>query len=309
MGEDDVVPAPDEAAGTRTPLHRRVADALRAEVDDRTTPAGALLPSEAALTDRFGVSRSVVRQALAALEAEGRVRRERGRGSVVVDRSDHRRLVTRAGGLHDQLAAEGAAVSTRVLELSVEETPEVAAWLGTAQVLRLERVRSVDGRPVARIRTYLPLPLMAGLRREALADASLHAVMDDLVGSRPRRGSRQVRAVAADEGLAAQLGVAAGDPLLLLEGRGAAEDGTPLEVFATWHRGDAVSFDVEVDDVRARPLAPVGLTGGRGTPPSPAVAENPGRATTGDGEVDVHRLLADLDDVRTRLRALVSRRP
>ncbi len=292
----------------RRPLHARVAAALRAEVDDHAAPPGTLLPSESALTERFGVSRSVVRQALAALEGEGRVRREKGRGTVVVDRADHRRLVQRAGGLHDQLATGGAVVTTHVLEAVVEPAPEVARWLDADEVLRLERVRSVDGRPVARIRTHLPLPLLAGLRAEDLEDASLHAAMETLVGVRPRRGSRQVRAVAADEGLAAQLGVRAGDPLLLLEGRGAAEDGTPLEVFATWHRGDAVSFELDVDDVRARPLAP-GEAGGPGDLPAPAeAARRVGPTAEGDG-VDARRLLADLDDVRARLEALVEGGP
>ncbi len=292
----------------RRPLHARVAAALRAEVDDHAAPPGTLLPSESALTERFGVSRSVVRQALAALEGEGRVRREKGRGTVVVDRADHRRLVQRAGGLHDQLATGGAVVTTHVLEAVVEPAPEVARWLGADEVLRLERVRSVDGRPVARIRTHLPLPLLAGLRADDLEDVSLHAAMEALVGVRPRRGSRQVRAVAADEGLAAQLGVRAGDPLLLLEGRGAAEDGTPLEVFATWHRGDAVSFELDVDDVRARPLAP-GEAGGPGDLPAPAeAARRVGPIAEGDG-VDARRLLADLDDVRARLEALVEGGP
>ncbi|GAA2019580.1 GntR family transcriptional regulator [Pseudokineococcus marinus] len=290
----------------RQPLHARVAAALRAEVDDHAAPPGTLLPSESALTERFGVSRSVVRQALAALEGEGRVRREKGRGTVVVDRADHRRLVQRAGGLHDQLATGGAVVTTHVLEAVVEPAPEVARWLGADEVLRLERVRSVDGRAVARIRTHLPLPLLAGLRAEDLEDASLHAAMEALVGVRPRRGSRQVRAVAADEGLAAQLGVRAGDPLLLLEGRGAADDGTPLEVFATWHRGDAVSFELDVDDVRARPLA--AADAGHGHASGSASTASSTTTTSPEGRaVDAQGLLADLDDVRDRLAVLLAR--
>ena len=47
-------------------------------------PKGCKLPPEAALATRFGVSRPVVRDALARLKEEGYVRSQRGSGSVVV---------------------------------------------------------------------------------------------------------------------------------------------------------------------------------------------------------------------------------
>ena len=44
------------------------------------------------------------------------------------------------------------------------------------------------------------------------------------------------------------MGLEAGDPLLLLEGRGTDQHGRPLEVFATWHRADQIAFDIDVSD-------------------------------------------------------------
>ncbi|MCV6904900.1 MAG: GntR family transcriptional regulator, partial [Achromobacter xylosoxidans] len=57
------------------PLHAQVAALLRGYIRTRKLGAGALLPSEAALCERFGVARSVVRQALSALAAEGLIQR------------------------------------------------------------------------------------------------------------------------------------------------------------------------------------------------------------------------------------------
>lgn len=239
------------------PLHSQVAAALRGEIRDHRLPPGSALPSEAALTARFGVARSVVRQAMGTLVAEGLVVRGRGRGSVVAPAREHHRLVQRSSGLFAQMAAEGLDVSTRVLALRTEDTPEVASWLGTAQVLRLERLRSVDLRPLAYIRTYLPLPGCAALTAELLTDASLHGVLQRTSDLRASTGRRQVRAVAADAELAALLEVRAGEPLLLLEGSGRDQHGAPLEVFATWHRADLMAFDVNVDaDVGAEDTGP-----------------------------------------------------
>ncbi|MEX5718937.1 GntR family transcriptional regulator [Geodermatophilus maliterrae] len=243
--------AVDRSAGP--PLHVQVAAELRDEIRDHRLPPGSALASEAALQARFGVARSVVRQALATLVAEGLVERGRGRGSVVAPAREHHRLVQRASGLFQQMAAEGLTVTTEVLELVEEDLPAEARWLGGSRALRLERLRRVGGRPLARIRTWLPLPRCAGVTAEELTDASLHDLLARRLGARATGGRRQVRAVAADAELAAELATAPGAPLLLLEGQTVDQHGRPLEVFATWHRAEEMAFDVEVVEQPAAP--------------------------------------------------------
>lgn len=230
------------------PLHVQISSALRSEIKDHRLPPGSLLPSEAALQERFGVARSVVRQALATLVTEGLVARGRGRGSVVASPREHHRLVQRSSGLFTQMAEEGQDVETRVISLQEQEAPPEAEWLGTRQVVALERLRSVNALPVAYIRTYLPLPTCAGLTAEELTNASLHGVLRERFSLDPTGGRRHIRAVVADAELASAMGSEAGDPLLLLEGRGTDQHGRPLEVFATWHRADQIAFDIDVSD-------------------------------------------------------------
>ncbi|MEU0937216.1 GntR family transcriptional regulator [Embleya sp. NPDC005971] len=64
-------------------LYRQLATAIRGDIESGEYPPGSLLPSESALTERYGVSRPTVRQALAALRTEGLVTVQRGRGSFV----------------------------------------------------------------------------------------------------------------------------------------------------------------------------------------------------------------------------------
>jgi DNA-binding FadR family transcriptional regulator len=57
----------------RRPVYVQVAEQLREAVLDGTLPPGAVLPAERELGDRFGVSRTTVREALRALQAQGLV--------------------------------------------------------------------------------------------------------------------------------------------------------------------------------------------------------------------------------------------
>lgn len=67
-----------------TPLAQRVVAGLKQRILDGTLPAGARLPSESELVDEYAVSRTVVREAVVLLRAEGLVETFQGRGSFVL---------------------------------------------------------------------------------------------------------------------------------------------------------------------------------------------------------------------------------
>lgn len=67
-----------------TSLAQRVVAGLRAAILDGSLPPGAKVPSEAELIEQYGVSRTVVREAVTRLRAEGLVETFQGRGSFVV---------------------------------------------------------------------------------------------------------------------------------------------------------------------------------------------------------------------------------
>ncbi|KRC85483.1 HTH-type transcriptional repressor DasR [compost metagenome] len=241
----DALPVLDRSGDI--PLHAQVAAMLRGYIRTNKLAAGAVLPSEAALCERFGVARSVVRQALAALAAEGMIQRETGRPATVAAPQEHRRLVQRSTGLYEQFAQSGVSLQTRVLALGRAEPPaDVAGFFGTSRLLMLERLRHVAEAPLAYVRTWLPADAVPGLRAEHLVDASLHGVLTRQFGLRPGAGRNQIRAVAADAALAELLDTQAGTPLLMLQGQGMDQHGKPLEWFTTWHRAEQLVFDVDV---------------------------------------------------------------
>jgi len=73
------------AQGGRPSLVGKLADDLRREISSGAIAVGEKLPSESALTERHGVSRTVVREAVAALRADGMVEARQGAGVFVVN--------------------------------------------------------------------------------------------------------------------------------------------------------------------------------------------------------------------------------
>ena len=229
------------------PLYAQIAQLLADEIRGGRLPSGASLPSEATLCKRFGVARSVVRQALAGLQAEGLIHREQGRAAIVAPRAELRRMVQRSTGLYEQFASAGTQLRTRIMRLEVAPPPaDVADFFGTEDTWVLERLRRIDDLPIAFVRTWLPRARTPELAAEDLEDASLHQVLAAQYGIHPGRGRNRIRAVAADKLLAEELETVKGSPLLMLEGRGLDVDGRPMEWFTTWHRPEHLVFDVEV---------------------------------------------------------------
>ena len=224
-------------------LHAQLTGILVEGIQNGTYPVGSLLPGEFDLQATYGVARSVVRQALAGLAGMGLIERIKGSGSRVTNTTRYHRLAQSRLGLADQLAGVGTSTTTAVLGFRLLDERAAEFEADATGTLLLERLRSVDGQPIAFIRTRLPLPLCAQLTADELIDASLHEAMRRHYGTTFSGGTRQVRALAATEEIARILNVQQSAPVLLLEGITVDDDGCVVEGFATWHRADLISLD------------------------------------------------------------------
>ena len=73
-----------EAPALTGTLADRVAQLLAADIRNRVYPAHARLPTEQAMTTQYGVSRTVIREAISRLKYEGLVETRQGSGTVVL---------------------------------------------------------------------------------------------------------------------------------------------------------------------------------------------------------------------------------
>ena len=231
------------------PLHHQLKVILTDMVRSGELKPGDPFPGELRLCEQYGVSRTVVRQALVQLEFEGIVDRMRGRGTYVATPRTTQGLVQSLSGQFEDLAARGLHLRSTVRTLDVVPAPDhVARALGLADgadVALLERLRFVQGEPWALAVTYLLPDTITWLRETDLAEGSLYAAMEKR-GTRPIHGRRTIQTRSASAAMAADLGVRRGNPVLLLTSVGLDRQERPVEYFEAWHRGDRTVFEVDL---------------------------------------------------------------
>jgi GntR family transcriptional regulator len=227
-------------------LYRKVADDLRFAIINGAYGPGTRLPSENELAERYSVSRGTVRQAFAALRADGVISSRRGARRVVL------------GG--PRLQSFGELLSFSRWATAIGEQPagrviglvrrpaeaEEAQRLGLADgalLYHLLRVRLLSGRPVMIERTAFPDrvgALVAGLdlERESITQRleELGVVFSD--------AEHVIDAVPASAEDARLLATGPGVPLLRERRRTTDQAGTPVEWSDDRYLGSAVAFSV-----------------------------------------------------------------
>jgi GntR family transcriptional regulator, transcriptional repressor for pyruvate dehydrogenase complex len=101
----------------RASLSQQLADELMQQINDGLYPVGEVMASERAIGELYGVSRTVVREALQILVARGIVRVENGRGAIVREANGELVRLFFARALGQDLAAwRDLVVVRRLLE-------------------------------------------------------------------------------------------------------------------------------------------------------------------------------------------------
>jgi GntR family transcriptional regulator len=265
------VDTPDDRPPNVVPRYRRVADALRAEIEQGVYPRASRLPSEHELAARHGVARGTIRQALATLRAEGAISVRPGARHVVLGPartqsfSELQSFTSWARRLGDE--PTGRVVELGLRPAAVEEAAALGLRPGD-ELLGLVRVRLLGGRPVMVERTAFvaqvaPLVVTAELEAGSIYDQLAHHGIE-IVQAR-----HTIDAVAAGTTDARLLGVPRRAPLLRDRRAGLDRAGVALEWSDDRYRPESVVFGVD-NAVTASPLTR--------------------RSTREPGAADVHRL-------------------
>ena len=208
------------------------------------------IPTEAALCERYEVSRTVVRQALSDLERTGLVTRLKGRGTFVAAPKVSEFVAQTLTSLHEDLTARGERLETRVLRLEVEPvSSHVARMLDlpeSEEIVLLERLRYLRGEPLVVTTAYMPYALCAPILELDMSERSLFETYERELGFQLYRGTRAIEARAASAEVAHHLEVAEGAPVLAFSGVTYIEDGRAIEYFVGVHRGDRSRFETEL---------------------------------------------------------------
>ena len=230
---------------------RTLVDDLRREIE--SLPVGTPVPSERALAVESGVSRMTARRALDELTREGRILREVGRGSFVARPAVN--LPLHLTGFTEDMTARGITASSRVLRLLEEPADALTAenlGLGAdSPVVRLDRVRLADGRPMALERTTLDALVVPGLSDIDFTDRSLYRELEHRYAVVFDAGEQTIRAAIIHAEDADELGVEPGSAVLefvRLSGWG----GRSIERTVSTYPGDRFELSAQIAPVTAQ---------------------------------------------------------
>lgn len=229
------------------PIYLQLARILEGQIRG-LDPAAARtpLPSEAALAQRFKVSRITARQALKRLESKGLIYSEQGKGSFptvprlrgVAGFHSFTAEVLRNGGTPSSSVLHAGPVADlpEAMRRSLMPTEEAGSGEG---FFRYRRLRCIDGAPVAVEDAYLPLEVFPGIEAARLKHPSLYDSLEEQWGLVPAWADALFEPAGAKAEEARLLGVPVGDPVLLVWRVTLAANDEVLEyVRSVYRRGD-----------------------------------------------------------------------
>jgi GntR family transcriptional regulator len=161
----------------RQPKYLRIHEHLSNRIASGVWPPGTALPAQRDLADEFGVSIMTLRQALQLLTDDGLIEARHGSGTYVAARYAYDLGHLRS--FADDLAAQGAQISTRLLAAQVmAPSGQVSARLGGPdEVLMVRRLRLAGGRPLIVQTSFLPVQIVRGLDPSELCERGLYTIL------------------------------------------------------------------------------------------------------------------------------------
>jgi GntR family transcriptional regulator, phosphonate transport system regulatory protein len=241
-------PVLDRSAGIA--VWRQIMEMLKAEIVSDAFSEGSQLPPEAELATRFGVNRHTVRRAIAALTSEGILRASQGRGTFVASAPLNYPIGPRTR-FSEIMSGQDRAPSGRLIGSALEEADALIASqldvaLGTL-LIRVETLRVADSVPMivatnwfeqSRVPNFVADYAESGSITEALRLAGVEDY---------RRKESRITAEQVEMRDAQQLGLALGQPILVVESLNLDMAGKPIQYTRARHAADRMQLVVNGD--------------------------------------------------------------
>jgi GntR family transcriptional regulator len=240
------------------PLYFQLQEILKEKIEIGFWSAGEALPPEEDLCSTYGVSRTVVRQALAILEQDRQIIRVRGSGTFVATP----KVEQRAGGFSRLLASATPGACITILDA---RTQPASRRIGTqldmkadADILRVMSLLHIRDVPVALFDSFFPASDSVDLRRAL--PRTFPAVLTNSLRHRVELTKTEVTIETSfcSKWEAEQLAIpfrGAVFVTLIVEHRAAGMQDRPFEVARAVYRADRIQFHLELSAASAIPQA------------------------------------------------------
>jgi len=234
------------------PVYRQLAEYLKTQIADGRYKPGDVLPSESELIRDFGISRTTVRLAFGLVSNAGLVRREQGRGTIVVSHV-HTTLPILAS-FSEEVLRLGRQPGSKLLGLEEEYLPNDVAnafeMTINDKALKLTRLRLADDEPIGIAVSWLNSVKFPILKTLDYTQVSLYQIIEKKLGMKIRNAIENIRADIVTDYEARKLGIKNSSPVIRMIRttyvQGEQDMGIPIEYVEVVFNGLTYSIDVEL---------------------------------------------------------------
>jgi len=228
------------------PLYYQIQRNITALIESQALRPNDSLPSERELSERYGVTRMTVRQAINQLVSDGVLERRRGVGTFVAEPRQYPSLSPSVAGFSQRFREAGMRPASRVLSFeAVPASSTVAQRLDLeagALVVCLRRLRLVDGVPLMVETSHLPYAPLEGIMEVDFNNASLYTTLAERFGKPVVRAEHTLEPVLLHNDEARLLGLKAGQPAMLVHIVAHSAQGIAIEFSKAVIRGDRCRY-------------------------------------------------------------------
>jgi GntR family transcriptional regulator len=232
------------------PLYSQVELYLNEEIKNGGYHTGDLVPSERELSEKFGISRMTVRQAINNMVNTDVLYRERGKGTFVAAP----KIAYPLKGVFsftEDMKRRGFTPSTKVISFeTIQDAPDYIFHSleceKKSKLLQLKRIRLADDEPVAYETAFLPYDLFSQFT-EWHSSGSIYDYVRQTLKKDIYRAKQHIEASIAGEKDSSFLQISPGSSVMIVNRTTYLSTGDPFETVQTVFRGDKYTFSIEVE--------------------------------------------------------------
>ena len=224
------------------PLWLQLKSILQGQIQSGELLPDSRLYSEHELCRMYGISRTVVREALNELVHDRFIYRIQGKGTFISGRKEEQDFAGSNIGFSGEMIGKGREVMTKILkQVLAEPGARVKRMLrldDNQAVVQIRRLMIIDDQARMLVDMSFPANLVSGFENVNLRNRSIYDILKRSYGLVPASSERWIEAILPTKKQAALLKVPAGTPLLGIESCAYLSDGRAFEYYYGLHRSD-----------------------------------------------------------------------
>lgn len=235
---------------SKSPLYYQLAEIIINDIKEKNLQENDRILTEREYCEKYNLSRSTVRQAIAYLEKKGYIYKVQGCGTFVSSRVMKQKLL-KFYSFTEEAKKQGKTPSSKILSFKEKKADEkICKELNINRddkVYELQRLRLADDEVVMYEKTYLLEKKMQGLSKNILLEKPLYEILQNRYNISFTKATERFSVLLADEKIAEILTIPQGSPIIRLQ-RWTYAGMEIIEYTVSLVRGDRFEFEVELEE-------------------------------------------------------------